>query len=242
ILVPPLSIYLFYGFFYAAFKEWRKYLLISLPVVIFLAFHSYFPNKQERFIIPILPFIIVLGSIGWSSFVSGSGFWEKREKLLKGSMVFFWIINLIMLAVISTTYSKRSRVESMTYLSDYKNIKSILVENTNQYDVNLLPGYYLGQWVIKLEVSKSIPIGKLPPWALENKERQPDFFIFEGDKDIERRVAEMEGFFPDMVYETTIYPGFIDKVLFWLNPVNENQNAYIYRNANLHPLKTGSSP
>jgi hypothetical protein len=43
--------------------------------------------------------------------------------------------------------------------------------------------------------------------------------------------------FPGYVYETTISPGMIDRLLFWLNPVNENQNAYIYRNKERYPHK-----
>jgi len=40
----------------------------------------------------------------------------------------------------------------------------------------------------------------------------------------------MKTLFPDLVYETTIEPGFMDEVLFWLNPINDNQIITIYRN------------
>ena len=237
ILVPPVSFYLFFGFFYSFYRSWRKYLLIFLPVFVFLAFHSYFPNKQERFILPIIPFIIILGSIGWSNFVCRSTFWRNRKKLLKVSMIFFWVINLILLSVITTTYSKRSRVESMSYLSRYEGIKEILVDNTNEYGVNLMPRYYLGQWPVQWEISKSLPLDKLPLWIIDNDDHHPDFVIFEGKENIDRRVEELKAYFPEMVYETTITPGFIDRVLFWLNPINKNQNAYIYRNAKQYPNK-----
>ena len=240
ILVPPISIYLFFGFFYAFYSSWKKYLLIFLPVFIFLAFHSYFPNKQERFILPIIPFIIILGGIGWSIYLRRSVFWKKRKKLMNGSMVFFWVINFILLAVITTTYSKRSRVESMTYLSRYKGIKEILVENTNQYNVNLLPKYYLGQWPEQREVSKSRPLDQMPEWIVDNDDHHPDFVIFEGKENIDKRVAELKAYFPEMVYETTVSPGLIDRILFWLNPINENQNAYIYRNTKHYPEKIGN--
>lgn len=237
ILVPPLSLFLFFGTFYSGLKHWKKSLLIFLPLIIFLLFHSYFPNKQERFILPLIPFLIILGQDGWNRFVTHSGFWTKHRGLLKASMSFFWVLNLALLLVISTTYSKRSRVESMTYLSRYENIKRILVENTNQYNVNLLPMYYLGQWVKINEVSKRIQANDINAGILKYRKNHPDFFIFEGSKDIQERVDALKQVFPDMTYETTISPGFIDKVLFWLNPINENQNAYIYRNDFLHPEK-----
>jgi hypothetical protein len=65
----------------------------------------------------------------------------------------------------------------------------------------------------------------------------PDFFIFEGKENIDERVNKLKFSFPEMEYETTITPGLIDHILFWLNPVNENQNAYIYRNTYHHPDK-----
>ena len=235
ILVPPLSVFLFFGFFAAFFRDWKRYLLIFLPVLVFLAFHSYFPNKQERFILPVIPFIITLGFIGWDNFVERSGFWKRNQRLLKTSMIFFWVINLVLLAVITTTYSKRSRVEAMTYLSRYEGIKNILVENTNQYNVNLLPRYYLGQWPQQWEVSKTKPINEISGWIIDNRDYHPDFVIFEGDEKLESRADAIIKIFPDMVFETRIDPGFIDRLLYWLNPVNKNQNAYIYRNTHLHP-------
>ena len=237
VLIPPVSIYLFFGTFYEFFKNWKKSLIIFLPVILFLAFHSYYPNKQERFILPILPFIIILGSIGWRHFLEVSHFWKRNKKLLQASMIFFWTLNTVMLIVLTTTYSKKARVESMYYLSRYSNIETIIVENTNQYNVNMLPLYYLTQWVIQAEVSKSKSIDDLPRAYFSGRDSHPDFFIFEGEENIEKRVQSMQKAFPDMVFEVIISPGFMDRILFWLNPVNENQNAYIYRNAYLHPNK-----
>ncbi len=61
--------------------------------------------------------------------------------------------------------------------------------------------------------------------------------IFEGENNLDVRLEEALEEFPGMVYETTISPGMIDRILFWLNPINENQNAYIYRNTYTRPQK-----
>lgn len=237
VFVPPVSLYLFFGFFYAFYKNRKKHLLIFLPSIIFLVFHSYYPNKQERFILPILPFIIILGTAGWYAFMSKSGFWKKRMSIYRSSWVFFWIVNIIVLLLITTTYSKRARVESMTYLSKYPGINLILVENTNRSGINLLPMYYLGQWATYIEVSNHSPASKISDWFIIHKDHNPDFYIFEGAVNLDARLTEIKEIFPDMEYEATIRPGMIDRILFWLNPVNENQNVYIYRNTHLHPSK-----
>jgi hypothetical protein len=39
-LIPPVSIFLFWGFM----RKWKKYFMIFLPVLLFFAFHSYYSN------------------------------------------------------------------------------------------------------------------------------------------------------------------------------------------------------
>jgi len=242
LLVPPVSLFLLFGFFYGFIKKPKQNLLIFLPVMIFLAFHSYFPNKQERFILPIIPFIITAGTAGWYLFLEKTGYGRRFSSILKAKWAFFWVLNLALLLVISTTYSKRSRVESMCHLSRYEDIRLILVENTNRGSINLLPMYYLGQWVRYMEVTQERPAASIPPWFTEQPDHAPCFFIFEGDKRLDERVGAMQALFPAMVYEATISPGFIDRILHRLNPVNENQNAYIYRNSRHHPGSKRSGP
>ncbi len=143
ILVPPVSFMLFFGFL----RTWRKYLLIFIPVAIFFIFHSYFPNKQERFILPILPFIIITGVIGWNEFIDRSRFWMEHAGLLRSFWIFFSIINIALLVPVSMVYSKRARVESMVYLSKYKDIRYILVADADN-NPELFPRFYLGQWPV----------------------------------------------------------------------------------------------
>ena len=212
-------------------------MLIFLPVLLFIIFHSYYPNKQERFILPVIPFIIIAGTAGWSSFSQKSIFWQKNLRVKSLSWTFFWVINISALLVISTTYSKRARVESMTYLSRYEGIENILIENSNKSGINLLPMYYLGQWVRYAEITNTKSAAETSLWFMDQQVNLPDFIIFEGEKNIEARKLTVMEAFPGFVYETTISPGMIDRLLFWLNPVNENQNAYIYRNKERYPNK-----
>lgn len=225
-LIPPVSFFIFFGFF----RTWKKYLIIFLPAFIFLVFHSVFPNKQERFILPIVPFVIILGMVGWQDFLNKTSFFNNRKKLLKSFWVFFWVINLILLPVISTMYSKKARVESMIYLSKFENISYILLENSNKNYVKICPHFYLGQWIGEYEVTNDNPGKKLEKVVNYEYERQPRFFLFFEEDRIEKRVKFIEEFFPNIAYETTIEPGFIDKLLYWMNPYNANQTIIIYKN------------
>jgi hypothetical protein len=239
ILIPPVSIFLLFGFF----RSWKKHILIFLPVLIFLVFHSIFPNKQERFILPVIPFIIILGVIGWTGFVKESLFWNKHPGLLKTCWSFFWIINTIALVAVTPMYSKKARVESMVYLSRYHNIRCILQEDIYHSGIPLIPQYYLKQWVgvgeITNEQSQEVYAARLK-YVIKNK--YPRFVFFYGIKNLDHRVKKVQEMLPGIVYETTILPGFIDDLLFRMNPRNTNQTIVIYRNTELVPEKISSTP
>ena len=225
LLIPPISLFLFFGFF----RKWRKHFIIFLPTLLFLLFHSFFPNKQERFILTIVPFVILLGIVGWYDFLKKSQYWEGRTRLMNACWMLFWIINLILLPVVSTMYSKKARAESMTYLSEYDNVKSLLVEDSNKWGVDILPQFYLGQWVNVYEISKEKPINSLPENILD-KAHEPRFILFFNENNLESRVENLKVVFPELEYETTIRPGFVDELMYWLNPFNKNESIIIYRN------------
>ena len=236
-LIPPISFFLFFGYL----RTWKRALIIFVPVLIFLLFHSWFPNKQERFILPIIPFIVVLGVVGWHSFLERSGFWKNHRKLLKGCWIFFWIINFILLPVITTNYSKRARVETMVYLSRYPDLHQLLVADDDDRPI-LFPRFYLGQWP---HIWASMKDGEtaaefIQRAALAPPGQQPEFILFTGPKNIQERVIDARNHFPWIVYETTIEPGFIDWLVHWLNPINKNNRVYIYRNTARIPNKIGS--
>ena len=238
LLIPPISLFLFFGFF----RVWKKYLIIFLPVLIFVVFHSLFPNKQERFILPVIPFIIMLGVIGWTDFVGQSAFWKKHPGLLHACWTFFWVINIAALFVVSPMYSKKARVEAMVYLSRYKEVKNILLEDSNRTGVVVIPQFYLQQWVKTEEISQNKPPERYAQWMLSvDSSEYPRFVIFYGAELLEERVQKLKKLLPGLVYETTIEPGFIDEILYRANPINANQTIYIYRNTVLIPGKINSA-
>ncbi|MBL0343208.1 MAG: glycosyltransferase family 39 protein [Bacteroidetes bacterium] len=227
ILIPPISIFLFVFMF----KNFRKQTVVVLPILIFLIFHSYFPNKQERFIIPIVPFIVMVGMAGMHSFFENRPLNSSLRKFLYGSWIFFWVLNFTLLPFITTMYSKKARVESMIYLSKYKeNINYLLLEDTNHGTPKMPPEFYLGKWVGCYELSKDQSLDTLKSKLLRyGKQNHPDFVLFFEDKNLVKRVATVKSIFPGLKFETTISPGFIDDILFRLNPKNANQVIYIFR-------------
>ena len=227
VLLPPISVLLFFGFLYG-----YKRLFLFLPAFCFLFFHSIFPNKQERFIFPILPSIIILGVIGLYDLINK---YSQYKWIKKTILICFWIslvLNIILIVPTTVHYSKRSKVETMVYLSRYKNMGAFAIENTNKNGVSMFPRGYLGQWIDYYEITNK----NANDWTKEVK-ITPSFFIFEGKENLEKRVASVKEKYPNLEYETTIETSFIDQLLQDINRNSKNYRTYIYRNKDIFPNK-----
>ena len=231
ILIPPVSIFLFAGLF----KEWKRLAILFLPAVIFILFHSYYPNKQERFIITILPFLMIIGMIGWQRIAENF----QNKNWYKASWIFFWTLNILLLIPVTFTYSKKARVESMTYLSQYNEaFNYFIIEDISKTVLGHPPLFYLGKYMNYYALLENN--GAYPQFYKEvkaGKIGEPGFILFYHDNDLPARVDLMKVVYPEIEFETKIKPGNVDKILFWLNPINDNQNIYIYRNKTVIPDK-----
>jgi uncharacterized membrane protein YqaE (UPF0057 family) len=237
LLIPPVSFFFFFGFF----RRIKQHLTLFLPAALFILFHCYFPNKQERFILPVIPYILILGAIGWKEFIIKSRFRLSNRKLLKTCWIFFWTINLILLPIISTMYSKKARIESMSYLRKYKHIEYVLFDDTFHPDVKMAPDFYYGARLNVFTLCETHPYDSLKAQLkVFGEAKYPRFVLFFDDRDLEKRVDKVKILLPNITYETTIKPGFADWVLFKMNPYNANQTIFIYRNRDFFAEKAGN--
>ncbi len=222
-LIPPISLYLIAGYF----KSWKKIFVLFLPSLCFFIFHSYFPNKQERFIMPFVPYLICGGIVGWAQ-IREHIKWKKFEV---GSWKFFWIINILPLLFISTMYSKRSRVEAMYYLYNKPDYNNFIIESSHTDDAQLLPQYYSGKWQKGYSIYSGFTVDSLKV-ALQrnNKEQFPNYILFFEDQDLQKRTTNFQiksGKNIELVY--TAEPSFMDNLLHWLNKNNKNQPVFVYK-------------
>lgn len=226
LLLPPVSVFLFGGFF----SEWRRWTLF-LPSFAFLFFHSVFPNKQERFILTIIPLIVIIGIIGIYDY------WEShrnRTKLRKTFRVCLWIsliINVIALIPVTIHYSKKARVEAMVYLSNYPESEYYIIESGLSYGVRMPVEAYADHlfkdhgkvtkkygWDTQAEFVANHPVA---------------FVLFEGEQNLDSRVEQAKKYIPNLVYDVTCEESFLDAMVQAINPINENYPIIIYRNADV---------
>ncbi|MDR0605356.1 MAG: glycosyltransferase family 39 protein [Bacteroidales bacterium] len=228
LFIPPVSIFILWGFF----ARWRKYLILFLPSFIFLLFHSLFINKQERFVLTIIPMVLILGMIGWKEFmdIHLRSNWQKN--FVKWSWKFCLTINLILLCFVSVHYSKKARVEAMLYLSKYKQIEHLAKIS----DIPMLPMFYLGQFVSRLEIDKDQISSSAT--ILKETAREPRFILLTDNRETPQIIDSLKLYFPDLVFEIKIKPSMIDHLMHLLNPEhNRNQTLLIYRNQKYFPVK-----
>jgi hypothetical protein len=170
-----------------------------------------------------------VGLSGWYTFLEEHPPTIAWKKIIAGGWVFFWIINLLLLPFFSTMYSKKARVEAMVYLSQYENISTLVLEDSNRGYASMMPLFYLKQWPQTIMVAENHPYSDYPIDPVLNEAIVPDFVLFFDSKNLDERLKTANEFFPDLVFEKKIEPGLIDELIHWLNPINANQTIYIYR-------------
>lgn len=216
IFIPPFSLAILFGFF-----KRPKPLLVWLPIFAFLFFHSIFPNKQERFILTIVPLVFVLGYVEWERFRTASPWWARRVGLWRGILTWTWGLNIILLVALSISYSKRERVEAMLMLRG-KGIGALLVEDTVEKDPPMMPLFYLGNWHVSQVIITDPAEDIRAAWAGVPAERKPGVVLFIGADDLQERIQRVENALGPLTYIGTAEPGLLDRTLHWLNPVNRN--------------------
>jgi hypothetical protein len=223
--IPPMSFLLLYGFF----KNWKKTLMILLPVIVFFISHSLFPKKQERFIFPVVPLILLLSIVGWEEFVKGSLFWSRHRIALKALWAWFWAINFILLIPFTMYYSKESRVEAMYTL--YEKPISGIVMVGGKLGVPQPPMFYAGVYPIPIYyINDDTQLTPLKT-ELDNRTFHPNYIIFFSREDIVQRVQNVESILKlKFTLMRQIEPSFLDDMFYRLNPRNnKNETTFVFK-------------
>lgn len=222
IFIPPISIFILYYFI----KNFKKYDIIFFSTLAFLLLHSIFPNKQERFILPIIPFVFVLGTSSLLEAIKIEKFWIKKKKFAKFLYIWFVLINLPLLATFSTNYSKKTRCESLYYLSTKQDVKSIFYF-FGKIGSFKPPEFYLNNYGIKI-----IQINDLGFLKREKKiDPFPNYAIFFGGEEVDSLKKQAEIIIgKKFLLDKIIAPSLVDFILYKLNPkYNRNQTAKIFK-------------
>jgi len=220
ILIPPTSLLFLYWLW--KYSNRNEVLELLLPIAVFVVAHSLVSNKQERFILPIVPIILVCVAIFWvrSAELVKSG-WPKKLRTV--AIVWFWVGNSALLVLWTITYSKRTRVESLTVLSTKADVTGVVVLAD---PFVFVPKFYLKQQVPMFRVNPR----DSTDWNAVRK-ANPNYVVCMDEQFqsslLLRTQYELQKF---AVATDTITGSIMDDVLHVTNPRgNKNQRAIIYR-------------
>ena len=205
----------------AYFASWRKYPILFIPTVLFLVFHTLYPNRQERFIITILPFVLI-------GVFAVLHHWSQRKgfkKVYDYSLIAFWTLNIPLLFFFSITSTKVSRVESMEalYKDGLKN-QLVLMEATGAEGTSMPPLFYGKAWTMK-----TIERTATDQPLLASGAEKSDYIFFIGKENIENRIEAYRELFPNMKLKRKCEPSLLDRTLHRLNPRNSNEYIEVWR-------------
>ncbi|TGK03430.1 hypothetical protein EHO58_13485 [Leptospira selangorensis] len=115
----PFLIGKYTGFDWKA--EYSKFVPTILFSVLFLLVHSAIPHKEERFLLPILPLLLILLS-------PLCAYWRGIEKgRMSVRRILFLIVNFLLLDLLSFFTIQNNTIELVRYLNFHKEIKELYV-------------------------------------------------------------------------------------------------------------------
>jgi hypothetical protein len=215
------------GYFKTATQSGNRKMLFYASLLFFV-FHSYYANKQERFILPFLPLFIMLGVIGFRDIYEQYADKNWLRGFTKFAVIWFVILNTVLLFLLSVTYTKRSRVESMNYLREKGDLQNMLIQNYESSQPEA--PFYLQKRYDYFTIDTHEKMAELPKELISGKKTKPNYIILVGNTDLEKRIVEVKKVFPTMQHEIDIEPSFVDNLAYLMNPShNHNETFYIFK-------------
>ncbi|MBY0427469.1 MAG: hypothetical protein K2Q22_17670, partial [Cytophagales bacterium] len=221
--LPLLSLFILF-FSYLGRK---KYPEIFWGTLFFLVFHSAFPNKQERFILPLFPFWLILGFSGIRMAQELGNKWVTG-KFYTIILWIFIIANGIALSVLTVTFSKKSRIEAMYWFYGKPQVKSIVLASGG--GIPFPPTFYTGRNIDYVKIESNRPTSEVLD-ELKIKNLSPSHIVLTGTKNQNEAFEKLEQIFPTKKFklEAEFAPGVVDAIAYWLNPTNNvNETWFVY--------------
>ena len=213
---PPISILFFCGYL----KSYKKYAVIVWPSLAFILFHTLFPNRQERFILPAIPFVIIAGSLFYTHL--------KTNKFFKFSFVFSIVINSILLLPLTIFSVNTSQMRAMDYLRQQNDLENVLYVSYNNKAHP--PRFYSGEWIEFAYAKDTLKIDEQRVAHCKDPNTVvPNYILFAGDSYTMGLAHAFMDKYKSMSYETRIKGSRFDRALNWIAPHLTIKEVMIYK-------------
>ena len=109
--IPPFSLLALY----MALKKrfWTEHKIICFSALSFILLHAVVESRQERYMIPIVPVIMLIVILVLYQHYRQDGFWFKHRGMMQGVVGFTLVVNALLLIPFCFNYSHRGLVEPL---------------------------------------------------------------------------------------------------------------------------------
>jgi hypothetical protein len=195
-------------------KDALQVICIFLGTVVFVGFHLLFPNRQERFLLPAVPFVLLLMIRTISkrypcSTSCETSFEESSKGSCATSFEEFWLHKAIRLSIylsiiFTVGYSfyvpKRKYLEASRSLYEQGDFQNVVIDNWKGEEAVWLPMHYIGKFTHPLSINKFINFDDLKHRILhqpvyDSKQTPapaPNYLIIWGSEEANPRVRQYE--------------------------------------------------
>jgi len=228
------------NWFTAIAKKGRNWPVLLFPILAFLIFHSYFPNKQERFILPIVPFFILLGSLSWEKWMQDDVVHPKIKNYHHKTNVFFWILNVPLLLILSLASTKTAKIDAMYRLYLEPKFEHFAVETSHKNNTEFMPRFYGNFWKPYQHIVSECPSNCYFDSVALGRHPFPDYVLFFDTQSLQQRIDALR-FRSKATYIATIESSWLDRLIPKLNPIVKSQIIQIWKTEPLLPTSAGTA-
>ncbi len=222
--VPPFSLIAF-GLC-AARSFWREHKLLIVMTLSFVLLHTVLTNRQERFMIPIIPVATVMVMLALHHHYKSGG-WFFRWKVLYIPVIgLSLIVNLFFLGVFTPNYGHKGLVEPLVRMERVDPRPRAVFVSPEKGQI--YPYYYGG-----FEPPKRVWIKKWPDLAAYKPDpaRQDYFLLYPlREDDLPRYLDSLRQRVGEVREEFHVGPSTVDWLLNKVNPkYNPTHEVWVYR-------------
>ncbi|MBU0985133.1 MAG: glycosyltransferase family 39 protein [candidate division Zixibacteria bacterium] len=207
-------------------EMWRNHRLLITSILSFVVMHTLLANRQERFMIPIIPLVAILFITAlWQHFRNG-GVLARRPRLFKAIVGVSVALNVLLLIPFTVNYGHKGLVEPLVKLDGCLPRPRVLMVSPDH--AQIYPGQYAGYPLIYPAMANS-----WSDFAAAGAEADPPDLVFLYPPDSALLPAYLDSVRvtwgeADLMFR--VGPSTIDYVLHVLNPkYNPTHEMWAYR-------------
>jgi len=222
VLFPPFSFVFLAAIFQKAVIH--KHKIMFWGFACFFVMHSIYRSKFERYMIPILPLLMILGIAGFYYWYHKRNWYYQRKKLRIGLWVYAAIINLLFLIPATLNYSHKGRIEPMVYIDHQPGSKSVIFDCTER-DL-LIPYVYFDSNSDSISYNKLISYSEINDLQIP----KPDYAVIFTEGKLAEHIDSLESYFGKAEIVKHSKASTIDYILHKLNPrYNHSNQAWVVK-------------